>query len=68
MSEKFDQVSFIIEYESGGLSDEEAISGFQHLINSGIVWQLQGSYGKTAQDLIDAGHCTAYWDDPVPVE
>lgn len=54
-----DHVNFIIAFESGTLeSDEELIEGFQKMINSGIVWQLQGYYGRTARDLIEAGHCT----------
>ena len=27
------------------------------LINDGIVWQLQGFYGRTAANLIEAGYC-----------
>lgn len=52
-------VDFIIEYESGLLSDIEVIEGFQELIDSGLVWQLQGSYGRMAKALIDAGCCYA---------
>lgn len=48
----------IIAYESGELDEEQVIELFQELINSGLCWQLQGSYGRTAQALIDAGHCT----------
>ena len=55
---KFDQVSFTMAYEAGELEEAEIISGFQELINSGLAWQLQGSYGRMAQSLIDAGHCT----------
>jgi hypothetical protein len=56
---KFDEVDFIINFEGGELKDkEELIAGFQHLINSGIVWRLQGLYGRTAQRLIDQGFCT----------
>ncbi len=51
-------VNFIIAYEAGELSDQEVIEGFQGLINSGIAWQLQGSYGRTAMALIEAGECT----------
>jgi len=54
---QFDVVGFIIDFESGELSDDELIEGFQHLIDTGTVWQLQGFYGRTAQTLIDAGHC-----------
>lgn len=52
-----DQVSKIIAYEQGELSDEDTIALFQELINSGLAWQLQGHYGRVAKALIDAGHC-----------
>lgn len=55
---KFDVVSFVMEYESGMLDDDSIIDGFQHLINDGSVWSLQGHYGRTAQALITAGLCT----------
>ena len=55
----FDAVTFIIELESGTLSEEEVIAGFQELINSGLVWQLQGVYGRTATALIESGKCIA---------
>ena len=42
-----------------GLTYEEAyIQAFQLLIDTGTVWQLQGSYGRTAKGLIDNGYCT----------
>jgi hypothetical protein len=53
-----DRVDFIIAYESGELSDQEVITGFQEMINDGTVWSLQGSYGRMAKDLLDAGYCT----------
>ena len=38
--------------------DEETIlSAWQYLIDTGRCWTLQGWYGRTAQQLIDAGHC-----------
>jgi hypothetical protein len=45
----------IMRYEDGDMTEEEVITFFQALIDSGLVWQLQGSYGRTAQRLIDAG-------------
>jgi len=54
---KFDEVSFIMDYEGGELSEDEMIEGFQQLISRGTVWHLQGSYGRTAAALIDAGLC-----------
>lgn len=47
----------LIKYENGELSHEEMIALFQSLIDSGDVWLLQGSYGRTAQALIDNGEC-----------
>ena len=55
--DKFDVVDFIIEFEQGGLSDDAIIDGFQYLIDTGLVWQLQGSYGRMAKMLIEDGFC-----------
>jgi hypothetical protein len=38
-------------------SEEQAIEAWQHLINTGLVWQLQGSFGRTANQLIEQGVC-----------
>lgn len=51
-------VDDIIAYESGELNEEQVIELFQKLIDSGQAWQLQGSYGRMAQSLIDNGLCT----------
>lgn len=53
-----DVVGEIIEYESGEMEEDATISLFQELINNGMAWTLQGSYGRTARRLIDAGYCT----------
>ena len=55
--QKFDVVGFIMDYENGTLEEVEMINGFQELINSGIVWGLQGHYGRTAKKLIELGYC-----------
>ena len=52
-------IDFIIRFENGEVEEEEVITEFQNMINSGIVWQLQGFYGRTAARLIDAGLCTS---------
>lgn len=53
----FDSVDFIMAYESGLCDEEDIIFGFQHLIDTGLAWKLQGHYGRTAQALIEAGVC-----------
>ena len=39
-------------------SDEEFIQAYQFLIDTGLVWNLQGRYGRQAQQLIEDGLCT----------
>jgi hypothetical protein len=39
-------------------SEEEYIEAWQHLIDTGLAWQLQGWFGRTATDLIEQGVCT----------
>jgi len=52
---KPDTVDNIIAYEQGELSEEATIAWFQELVDSGLAWQLQGRYGRTAKALIEAG-------------
>jgi len=47
----------IIALEEGRLTDAKTIVLFQELIDEGIVWRMQGSYGRTASDLIERGLC-----------
>lgn len=47
----------IIAYEDGQLNERQIIRLFQKMINNGMVWQLQGCYGRTAMGLINAGLC-----------
>lgn len=47
----------ITEYEEGRLEDEEVDALFQYLINTGLAWTFQGSYGRAAVDLIRSGRC-----------
>jgi hypothetical protein len=48
-------VSKIISYESGDLSNNEIYELFQELVDTGMAWKLQGSYGRVAQGLIELG-------------
>ena len=50
-----DTVSQIMAYENGEMEQSEMIAFFQFLLDSGMIYSLQGSYQRTAQQLIDAG-------------
>ena len=54
-----DMVNQLIEYEAGELTEEETVQMFQDLIDCGVVWSLQGHYGRTATALIEGGYCEA---------
>lgn len=36
-------------------SEEEYYQAWQFLVDTGLVWQLQGWFGRTAVDLIEQG-------------
>lgn len=55
----------IIAFEQGELDFDETIELFQELIDTGLTWSLQGSYGRTASRLIEAGYCTPRGYDEV---
>ena len=39
-------------------SEDQIVEAWQTLIDTGLVWQLQGWFGRQAQRLIDEGVCT----------
>lgn len=53
-----DLLNRIIAFEQDELDDDQTIELFQDLIDSDVVWTLQGAYGRSAARLIDAGICT----------
>ena len=53
-----DIVSAIMDLESGNLDDAGILALFQDLVNTGMAWSLQGSYGRTATILLERGLIT----------
>jgi hypothetical protein len=54
------------EWDMAGVevTQENYIAAYQYLIDNGVVWQLQGSFGRTARALINSGEChEAFPDD-----
>ncbi len=52
---KFDLTTRIIEFETGEATEEQVIELFQYLVDTGLAWSLQGTYGRTAEALLEAG-------------
>ena len=42
--------------EGGNDSDERVVEAVQYLVDTGLAWQLQGFYGRTAEAFIEAGY------------
>ncbi len=53
--------------ENPGKTDEEKaeleVAAWQHLIDTGLAWNLQGWFGRTATHLIEEGICTRKDDE-----
>jgi len=60
----YDSIGNIMAFESGELDHDEIIQLFQHLVDTGLVWRLQGCYGRQAMQLIASGEVTGYSANP----
>jgi len=48
-------INTLMAYESGELNEAETINFFADLVKTKMAWSLQGSYGRMASAMIDAG-------------
>lgn len=46
----------IAAYEDGELDEDEVLDLFRELVETGLAWELQGSYGRQAERLIKEGY------------
>ena len=52
----YDLSGQIIAFETGELeTEEDVLELFQNLVDTGMAWTLQGSYGRTARFLLEEG-------------
>ena len=56
--ENYDYVGAIMDFEEGSLTDEQVIELFQYLVDTGLAWELQGMYGRLANNFINDGYIT----------
>jgi len=54
-----DVVGKIMALESGEMEASEVVDFVAELIKSGLAWSLQGSYGRMASGMINAGYVSA---------
>ena len=59
----FDAV--MIAEEVHDASEKEYIAAWQHLIDTGVCWNLQGWFGRTAITMIEEGICIPAEDNNV---
>ncbi len=50
-----DALTAILMIENDEGIEEEILEAWQYLLDTGLVWTLQGSYGRTAMNLIEQG-------------
>lgn len=50
-----DRLAYIMEAEGGELSAEEYLDGLAELIADGTIWQLQGSWQRSAYYSLEMG-------------
>lgn len=53
----FDCCAAIEGFDGEEHTEDEILEAFQHLIDTGAAWTLQGGYGRTATSLIEQGLC-----------
>lgn len=53
-----DLLGKLIDLENGEMEYDDYVALMADLVKTGMAWSLQGTYGRAAVDLIDAGVIT----------
>ena len=61
-ADTYDVVGAIMEFEGGEQSARETLELFSHLIKTGTISGLQGTYQRTANEMIEGGFLTPEGD------
>lgn len=59
MLSTYDCCAIVEGFDNNDHDEEEILAAWQQLIDTGVAFQLQGWYGRTANDLIRSGACWA---------
>ena len=52
----YDPLDDMMEWEEKGLPEHREKKLFQHLVDTGKAWYLQGTYGRAANDMLKSGY------------
>lgn len=52
----YDPLNDMMEWEENGLEPKREKRLFQHLVDTGKAWHLQGTYGRAANDMLESGY------------